>query len=216
MNEVIPSFIFFQTCIRKFENMGQAPNPSFSRIPLQKGYHMLPQKDKIVISLTGHRPPKLAGYDMSSSYYDRLQIRLENIFQSVLTKYQQIECHSGMALGADTIWARAIIKMKTKYPNKISFIADIPDENQPSRWHKTSQKEWKQLIENADEIKQYAYNHEGKSYAYILNQRNIGMIAACDILLAVYNGDPTGGTANGVRDGVRMNKTIVKIDPNTI
>lgn len=42
------------------------------------------------------------------------------------------------------------------------------------------------------------------------------MIAACDILIAVYNGDATGGTANGVRDGVRLNKWIVNIHPQSI
>lgn len=207
---------FFQTCIRKFEIMGQAPHPSFSRIPLKKGYHMLPQKDKIVITLTGHRPPKLAGYNLSNPYYDRLQIRLENIIETLLNRYHHIECHSGMALGADTIWAQAIIKMKKKYPNNIVFIADIPDTNQPSRWPQTSQEQWHKLLADADVICQYAQKHLGKSYAYILNQRNIGMIAACDILLAVYNGDSTGGTANGVRDGMRMGKTIITIDPHTI
>lgn len=53
-------------------------------------------------------------------------------------------------------------------------------------------------------------------YAYILNQRNIGMIAACDILIAIYNGDATGGTANGVRDGRRLGKWIVTIPPTDI
>lgn len=207
---------FFQTCIRKFEIMGQAPHPSFSRIPLKKGYHMLPQKDKIVITLTGHRPPKLAGYNLSNPYYNRLQIRLENIIETLLKRYHHIECHSGMALGADTIWAQAIIKMKKKYPNNIVFIADIPDTNQPSRWPQTSQEQWHKLLADADVICQYAQKHLGKSYAYILNQRNIGMIAACDILLAVYNGDSTSGTANGVRDGMRMGKTIITIDPHTI
>ena len=42
------------------------------------------------------------------------------------------------------------------------------------------------------------------------------MIQACDILIAVYNGDATGGTANGVRDGIRMNKFITYIRPDSI
>lgn len=177
---------------------------------------MLPQKEKLIVSLTGHRPPKLAGYNMNDPYYARLQERLVKVIEALATRYQQIECHSGMALGADTIWAQAIIKMKQKYPNIVTFIADIPDMNQASRWPIPSQEHWKNLLESADEIRQYAYNHPEKSYAYILNQRNIGMISACDILLAVYNGDKTGGTANGVKDGIRMKKTIVTIDPKTI
>lgn len=177
---------------------------------------MLPQKEKLIVSLTGHRPPKLAGYNMNDPYYARLQERLVKVIEALATRYQQIECHSGMALGADTIWAQAIIKMKQKYPNIVTFIADIPDMNQASRWPIPSQEHWKNLLESTDEIIQYAHKHTGKSYAYILNQRNIGMISACDILLAVYNGDKTGGTANGVKDGMRMKKTIVTIDPKTV
>ena len=71
-------------------------------------------------------------------------------------------------------------------------------------------------ISVADRVNQYAPQNKGKSYAYILNQRNIGMISACDILIAVYNGDATGGTANGVRDGRRLGKWIVTIPPTDI
>lgn len=39
------------------------------------------------------------------------------------------------------------------------------------------------------------------------------MIQACDVLIAVYDGHSTGGTANGVRDGKRLGKRIVTLDP---
>lgn len=49
-----------------------------------------------------------------------------------------------------------------------------------------------------------------------LNQRNIGMIKNCDVLIAVYDGISTGGTANAVRDAIKMNKFIYYIDPKSI
>ena len=69
--------------------------------------------DNVVsISLTGHRPNKLAGYDLSKPYYTRLRNRLIAIIEHSLAKYDIVECHSGMALGADTVWAQAIVYCK--------------------------------------------------------------------------------------------------------
>lgn len=170
-----------------------------------------------VISLTGHRPDKLAGYDMSADYYTRLRTRLIHIIERALAHYPVVECHSGMALGADTVWAEAIVHCREKYgKSRVPFVAEIPDFKQPSRWPLTSRNKWTELMQFADNVRQYAPQNRGRSYAYILNQRNIGMIAACDILIAVYNGDATGGTANGVRDGKRLNKWITVIHPNSI
>ena len=172
----------------------------------------------VSISLTGHRPSNLAGYNLKQPYYDRLRQRLIRIIERALDKYPVVECHSGMALGADTVWAQAIVECQQKYGrDRIRFIADIPDEKQTSRWiNKADRDRWKDLADKADEIHQYAHQNVGRSYAYILNQRNIGMIKACDILIAVYNGDATGGTANGVREGIRMNKFISYIHPDSV
>lgn len=95
-------------------------------------------------------------------------------------------------------------------------MAEIPDYNQPGRWPQKSSDKWSELMQHADRVNRYAPQNKGKSYAYILNARNIGMITACDILIAVYNGDATGGTANGVRDGRRLGKWIVTIPPQSI
>lgn len=171
-------------------------------------------KDKVVISLTGHRPDKLAGYNLNQPYYHKLKSKLVAIIESALEKSRFVECHSGMALGADTVWSMAILECKDKYPDRIKFVAEIPDYNQPSRWiGKEDRERWQEHIDRAEEINTYNQN-DGKSYAYVLNQRNIGMISACDILIAIYNGDKTGGTANGVKDGVRLNKHIVTIHPD--
>ena len=52
--------------------------------------------DNIVsISLTGHRPDKLAGYDLSKPYYTRLRNRLIAIIKHSLAKYDIVECHWG-------------------------------------------------------------------------------------------------------------------------
>ena len=172
----------------------------------------------VSISLTGHRPDKLAGYDLNDPFYGRLRQRLIRIIERSLDNYEQVECHSGMALGADTVWAQAIIECQQKYSrDRIKFIAEIPNEQQPSKWQEKDQKMWHYLMSKADSFNEYSESNKDKSYPYILNQRNIGMIKACDILIAVYDDKiKKGGTANGVRDGIRMNKFISYIRPDSI
>lgn len=58
-------------------------------------------KEKITLSLTGHRPDKLAGYNLNQKFYHNLQSTLENYIKEALDHAQVVECHSGMALGAD-------------------------------------------------------------------------------------------------------------------
>ena len=157
------------------------------------------EEGKIVISLTGHRPNKLAGYKLTNNFYTRLRKRLIR-----------------MALGADTVWAQAIIDCRHRFgKDRVRFVADIPDYNQSSRWTDDSKRLWKALLGYADEVRTYNEN-DGKSYAYVLNQRNIGMIDACDLLIAVYNGDKTGGTANGFNYGKSTGKYITIIAPHTV
>ena len=42
---------------------------------------------KLAIALTGHRPPKLAGYDYNNIFYKRLYKKLDNIVKRALTRY---------------------------------------------------------------------------------------------------------------------------------
>lgn len=170
----------------------------------------------VSISLTGHRPDKLAGYDLSKPYYTRLRNRLINIIERSLTKYDMVKCHSAMALGADTVWAQAIIHCKEKYGyDKIQFVAEIIDYNQPSRWSQESKDEWKHLMSYADMVNVYNPNND-KPYMQVFDAQNIGMITACDILIAVYNDGAKGGTANGIKHGKRLGKWITYINPKTI
>ena len=82
---------------------------------------------KLSIALTGHRPPKLAGYDYNNIFYKRLYKKLDNIVKQALTRYDFLELHSGMALGADTIWAKVIVDNKKQFPDRVKFIADVPN-----------------------------------------------------------------------------------------
>ena len=42
------------------------------------------------------------------------------------------------------------------------------------------------------------------------------MVDNCDVLIAIYNGEPKGGTAYTVNYARRLGKEIVIIDPNSL
>ena len=170
---------------------------------------------KLTISLTGHRPPRLAGYNLHQDYYRRLHVRLRDILVGYLQEVDHLECHSGMALGADTIWAQVIQDVKEDYPGRITFVADIPDNAQASRWPRSAQETWKELVKKADRIQTYDQDPH-LPYPAKLNKRNIGMIQACDKLIAIYDGQANGGTANAVRDAKKADKFVIYIHPDTI
>lgn len=169
---------------------------------------------KLTVALTGHRPDKLGGYDLNTPYYDVLENKLAQLLLEYLKMYDYVEAHSGMALGADTVWTKVILKLRDQYPDRITFVADIPNYNQSNRWFaKKDVNFWKHAIEEADVVN--TWDEGSKSYAHALQLRNIGMINPVDVLISVYDGTP-GGTANAVKYARSKNKTIVQINPTDI
>lgn len=175
------------------------------------------------ISLTGHRvwqddKSKLdptakdsnEAYDMSRPAYQHMRQHFEDIIEESLKSHPIITCRSGMALGADTLWAEAIVKMKEKYPDRIRFAADIPSLYQASQWKMKSKKRWLELLQQADEVNDW---NSGEPYKKGCEEiRNQNMIKRCDALIAVFDGSK-GGTFNGYRDGMNYGKQIYRVHP---
>lgn len=146
------------------------------------------------IALTGHRPAKLAGYRMDDPFYRRLQDRLEDGIERAVAVHGSVVCHSGLALGADTVWSRAIIAVRERHPGNLQFVAHLPTRSQASVWPSQADVDfWRYQVAVADRVVVY-----GETYTYrIMQVRNEGMIDAADLLVAVWDGTP-GGTRNAI------------------
>lgn len=170
-------------------------------------------KSKIVISLTGHRPDKLDGYELHGSmFYKQLFIDLCNCIDYLIDKYNTIECHSGMALGADTIWAYSILYMKNKYPNRIIFVADVPFTKQSGKWPPKSKATYDMLLSHADKKILYSDEYIGPA---CMMMRNQGMVDAADVLIAIWDGSK-GGTSSAVKMAEKKKIPIHRITPDSI
>jgi hypothetical protein len=167
--------------------------------------------DSFHVALTGHRPSKLAGYNLQSSFYASLQRRLESIIRDGLKVHQHLTLHSGMALGADTVWSMAILRMRDLNPGLIRFVAEVPVMSQPDRWPSSIDRQrWQAHLAEADEVNVYAKTYSAKC----LWDRNHGMIEAADLLLAVWDGHPGGGTAGAAQYAQSLGKTLFTMHPD--
>ena len=175
---------------------------------------------EIHVCLTGHRPHKLWGYDLDQPEYDNLQNKLELIIETLLDEYKTVVCHSGLALGADTIWSIAILNKREEHPNRVKFHAEIPFMGQASRWFGESVSLWEYQVETADYQTLYLTEEETLTWGKIptwrvtkaLDDRNKGMVEASDIVIAIYDGTKSG-TGNAVYDAKELGKYLLTYHP---
>lgn len=160
------------------------------------------------IACTGHRPNKLGNdYLYTSVLSQRIMHDMMHIINlqaiDLERTYKDIAIISGMALGVDTMWAMVAKELGLK------LIAAIPFENQYKIWPQSSKDVYFKLLEYAAEIVNVSGQKDYKA-AY-MQQRNIWMVDNCDLLVAVYNGDKSGGTYNCIEYAKSVNKPITYI-----
>jgi len=164
------------------------------------------------VALTGHRPDKLAGYDLTAPFYTALRDWLVHIITTGLDRHPHLTLHSGLALGADTVWSEAILQMRRAHPERIEFVAEVPVMTQSSRWPADRDKAfWETQVTNADLVNIYA-----ESYSPMAMQlRNEGMIGAAQLVLAVWDGT-SGGTGHAVRFAEQRGTPVFRMTPDQI
>lgn len=199
---------------------GQTPSPVNKQMSKTQNREAS-AKPKYSISLTGHRPNKFASlvqngdpYDLNDPYYQKMQQNLEALLNARLKQFPEgIVCRSGMALGADQVWAKAICNVKKQNPGKVTFVADVPVKTQSDRWGSSARNTWRNLLKQADKI---TLATAGNYTPSCMEKRNQIMISNSNECIAVYNGDKSGGTANGVRDAERFGCQVNRLNPSDL
>jgi len=139
----------------------------------------------IVLAVTGHRPPKLGGYDNEENFR-----KLVDYFVKIIREVKPDKGITGMALGVDQAFAFACLE------EQVPFIVAVPFHGQERRWPRSSQKRYEYLLSRAESVK---YVHDGPVEARLIpkymQDRNIWMVDHCTHLAGVHDGS-TGGTFN--------------------
>jgi len=162
--------------------------------------------------ITGHRPPKLGGYQTPNPIEQWVRASLRALLAKLLRDRPDLKMITGMALGADQICAEVCIDLG------IPFIAAVPFEGQEGRWPEQSQSKYRELLEQAERVvvvDEIATYHTDRSVAGKMERRNHWMLDHTDdLVIAVWNGTP-GGTGNAVAGARERSHKILRLNPST-
>jgi uncharacterized phage-like protein YoqJ len=151
----------------------------------------------MIIAATGHRPEKLnKEYDHKGPVS---RLILSEIKQ-VLIQLQPEKAICGMALGVDMIFAVAALRLS------IPLIAAIPFKGQESKWPRSSQDQYHQILSHR--LVTIHYVCDPGYAAWKMQKRNEWMVDRCTNLLGVWDRS-SGGTANCIEYAQKVEKPII-------
>jgi uncharacterized phage-like protein YoqJ len=141
----------------------------------------------MILTATGHRPPKLGGYYVPNPVYSEVVGQLRAALRTLNPELVL----TGMSLGVDQWVAEICIS------EGIPFDAIIPFHGYQSNWPRESQRTFEVLCAHANSV--YVVTNTHQYNGNLLFRRNAFMVDRCDRVLAVFNGVQEGGTWNTVQ-----------------
>lgn len=148
------------------------------------------------VMVTGHRV-------LSDEQRTYATDALRKIAKTLLKNHNTQEVISGMALGADTIWAETALEFG------IPLAAYIPFPQQADTWTPNEQKTWQELRDQSSREVCIAQNY---SVRY-LHARNDRMLKDSSLVIAVWEPSlKTGGTTSTVNKARALGKPIIIVD----
>ena len=134
---------------------------------------------EITCCFTGHRPVRLP-WGMRETdprciaLKDQIAATLDGIYES---GYRHFIC--GMAIGCDTYFAEAVLKLKERYAD-VTLEAAVPCDNQADRWTRAQREHYAGLIDQCDVVTYVSHTYSPGC----MMKRNEYMIDASSLLLA--------------------------------
>lgn len=157
---------------------------------------------------TGHRPAKLPwGENEADSRCIALKERLAEIVAAAYEKgMRHFIC--GMAMGADTYFCEAAIRLRERYPD-ITIEAALPCEEQAAHWKEADRRRYFSLIEQCDyeTMVQRLYDRQ------CMQRRDRYMVDRSAMVIAVYGGI-LGGTMYTLSYAMKKGLETVLLDIN--
>lgn len=167
-------------------------------------------KRETTCCFTGHRPDKLPWKDNESdprcqSLKERIDGALEQAYER---GYRHFIC--GMALGCDTYFCEAVLKLRARQKD-ITLEAALPCEEQAARWREGDRNRYFSLVAQCD-YETMVQRHYSNG---CMQRRDRYMADQSSLLIAAYDGMTLGGTmytlTYAMRHGVEVQ--ILDIDP---
>lgn len=147
----------------------------------------------MIIAVTGHRPEQIPNMGF-------VDIQLRHAFVDLGATH----IIQGMAPGADLRAACAAFRLKLPWTSVRPWAGHTP----PDDWKNHYRQAWEFAAERVTIVEQEDYPGP---WAY--HERNHYMVDHANIIVAVWDGTPSGGTYQTIRYAVSKGKPIFRIDP---
>lgn len=159
------------------------------------------------VCFTGHRPQKLGIHHENHPLIQSIKIKLATTIKDLI-----LEGHttfiSGGALGVDQ-WAAEIVLLAKKKRPELKLIIARPFPSQDVLWGKEAKERFKKILDSADKIIDVSADPYS---ADKMQKRNLFMVDHSSVVVAVWNGKPSG-TGNCVRYASEKSKRVIIITP---
>ncbi len=159
-------------------------------------------------AFTGHRPQNLPfGFNEA----DKRCVELKKVMNEQIIRLIEDGgvCHfiSGMAIGIDMYAAEIVLRLMNSRPD-ITLECAIPCESQPLKWSAEMRERYFRICERCSKktVLQREYTQD------CMQRRNKYMVDSADIILAVWDGKPSG-TGSTVRYAKSRGRSVIVIDP---
>ena len=164
------------------------------------------------VAFTGHQPESLPfGEDEQSEGYRKIKsMLLEEIKYWAEQGYDTF--YEGVARGMDIVFGEQVLLAKQQGFPHIKLVGVIPHEEQAAKWSEAWRNRYFSLMANSDDEVLISRHYTRDCY----HQRNRYMVDHADVLIAVYDGLASGGTAYTVDYARKKGKTIVILDPGKL
>ncbi|AFZ11366.1 hypothetical protein Cri9333_0392 [Crinalium epipsammum PCC 9333] len=157
-----------------------------------------------IVGVTGHRPQKLAPANVC--YSDEVLKQLTRLALIHLRKLEPCQVITGMALGWDCAIAIAALHLE------IPVVAAVPFEGQELQWPEQSQIRYKKILRkiSANNGEIVIVSQGGYSGEKML-LRDEYIVDNSKIILALWDGGASGGTAHTVKYAKKKKLDIVNV-----
>ncbi|UEB79357.1 DUF1273 domain-containing protein [Clostridium sp. M62/1] len=159
-------------------------------------------------AFTGHRPQNLPfGFNEEDECCINLKKTLREQIINLIENEGVTHFISGMAIGVDMYAAEIVLDLKARYPN-ITLESAIPCETQAVKWSMAQRERYYDIAARCDKetMLQSRYSPD------CMDKRNRYMADHADVLIAVWDGSPSG-TGKTVRYAHQQGKSVTVIDP---
>ena len=162
-------------------------------------------------AFTGHRPQNLPfRFNESDKRCIALKRKLQKLIVHLIEQHNVTHFISGMAIGVDMYAAEIVLDLKAKYPH-ITLESAIPCETQAAKWSEPLRDRYFKIAEQCDRetMLQTQYTPD------CMQKRNRYMVDQADVLLAVWDGTPSG-TGSTVQYARAQDKVVWILDPYSL